>query len=126
MNSLIIDLDGTITEFKKEGQEYEDLEPNSSVVKMMRDYKSAGYRIVIHTARNMRTFDGQVDLIMIHTLPAIERWLKKHSIPFDDIVVGKPWCGPEGIYVDDRAVRPDEFVSMGRQEIIRFLRAKSQ
>jgi capsule biosynthesis phosphatase len=25
--------------------------------------------------------------------------------------VGKPWCGEEGFIVDDKAIRPDEFVN---------------
>lgn len=69
------------------------------------------------TARNMRTYEGNIGKINIHTLPIIIDWLNKHNVPFDEIIVGKPWCGNEGFYVDDRAVRPDEFSRMSMDEL---------
>jgi capsule biosynthesis phosphatase len=51
------------------------------------------------------------------TLPLIIKWLDKHNIPYDEVHVGKPWCGQDGFYVDDRAVRPDEFVGKSYTEI---------
>ena len=41
----------------------------------------------------------------------------RHDIPFDEIHVGKPWCGTEGFYIDDRAIRPSEFVALSLGEI---------
>ena len=65
----------------------------------------------------MRTYEGNVGKINIHTLPVIIKWLEEHNIPYDEIIVGKPWCGFEGFYVDDKAVRPSEFMSMNLDEI---------
>ena len=48
-------------------------------------------------------------------------WLQEHQIPFDEIIVGKPWCGTDGFYVDDRAVRPSEFLNMSYAEIQNLL-----
>ena len=44
-------------------------------------------------------------------------WLAGHDVPHDEIIVGKPWCGHEGFYVDDRAIRPSEFTTMSAKEI---------
>ena len=44
-------------------------------------------------------------------------WLARHQIPYDEIHVGKPWCGTEGFYVDDKAVRPSEFLALSHDEI---------
>jgi capsule biosynthesis phosphatase len=44
-------------------------------------------------------------------------WLDRLAIPYDEIIVGKPWCGFEGFYVDDKAVRPDEFATLEPEEI---------
>jgi capsule biosynthesis phosphatase len=44
-------------------------------------------------------------------------WLKRHEVPFDEIHVGKPWCGFDGFYVDDKAIRPTEFLSLTYDEI---------
>ena len=54
---------------------------------------------------------GQIGKINANTLPLILDWLAQHEIPYDEIHVGKPWCGTEGFYVDDKAVRPSEFLA---------------
>ncbi|HGX0587059.1 TPA: capsular biosynthesis protein, partial [Escherichia coli] len=36
---------------------------------------------------------------------------------YDEVIVGKPWCGNKGFYVDDRALRPSEFARLNLQEI---------
>ncbi len=74
--------------------------------------REQGFRIVISTARNMNTYGGNVGQINIKTLPTILSWLDRHDIPYDEVLVGKPWCGFEGFYVDDKAIRPDEFVAL--------------
>lgn len=119
MNKIVIDLDGTLT---VGGGEYIEVAPRSDVVKALREYHSQGYEIVIYTARNMRTHEGQVGKINIHTVPIILEWLNKHDIPHDELIVGKPWCGPDGFYVDDRAVRPSEFATKSPSEIEGILR----
>ncbi|AMG56006.1 HAD-IIIC family phosphatase [Citrobacter amalonaticus] len=115
MNKIIIDLDGTLTE--ADTNDYKNVKPKLKVIKKLQEYKELGFSIVIMTARNMRTYEGNVGKINIHTLPIIIDWLNKHNVPFDEIIVGKPWCGNEGFYVDDRAVRPDEFSRMSMDEL---------
>jgi len=115
MKKLIVDLDGTIT--KGDTSDYQNVSPNLDVIDKLHFYKSLGYEIIIQTARNMRTYEGNVGKINIHTLPIITEWLDRHEVPYDEIHVGKPWCGFEGFYVDDRAVRPSEFTTMTPEEI---------
>ena len=117
---IIIDLDGTLTHDDPLSPYSEKL-PRLDVIDRLREYQSLGFIICIFTARNMRTYEGNVGKIAVHTLPIIDTWLKKHRVPFDEIVIGKPWCGPEGFYVDDRAIRPDEFALMTRGEVISLL-----
>ena len=38
-------------------------------------------------------------------------------MPYDEIIYGKPWPGKRGFYVDDRAVRPDEFLKYSEEEL---------
>jgi capsule biosynthesis phosphatase len=87
------------------------------VIDRLRDYQELGFEIVISTARNMRTFEGNLGKINIHTLPVITKWLDKYSVPYDEILIGKPWCGHEGFYIDDRAIRPSEFAGLTNGEI---------
>jgi capsule biosynthesis phosphatase len=116
MRRLVVDLDGTITD-EDPGVPYPEKRPNQELVQQLRHYKSLGFEIIIHTARNMRTFAGSVGKINAVTLPIIIDWLRAHDVPYDEIHVGKPWCGTEGFYVDDRAIRPDEFLRLTLPEI---------
>ncbi|OED96331.1 HAD-IIIC family phosphatase [Vibrio breoganii] len=115
MKKLIVDLDGTITQANT--SDYMNVAPREEVIDKLREYKKKGFGIVIATARNMRTHNGNVGKINIHTLPVIIEWLDKHKVPYDEIIVGKPWCGKEGFYIDDRAVRPSEFSNLTIEEI---------
>lgn len=115
LKKLIVDIDNTLS-ITKDG-EYENAQPVITVVEKLREYHRAGFVITLFTSRNMRTFEGNIGKINIVTLPIILGWLKKHNIPFDEVIVGKPWCGHEGFYVDDRAVRPAEFVKLTHNEI---------
>ncbi|MGY2048645.1 HAD-IIIC family phosphatase [Methylobacterium sp. JK268] len=120
MKRLVMDLDGTITR-EDPSVGYADKEPDPEVVARMREYRAMGFTIVIYSARNMRTYENSVGKITAHTLPVIIDWLKRHDVPYDEIHVGKPWCGTEGFYVDDRAVRPSEFVSLTREQILALI-----
>lgn len=114
-DTIIIDLDNTLT--MESDLSYEEKKPNKKVIEACHKYKSLGFKIVVFTSRNMRTFNQDIDLIKINTYPKIKTWLKKNNVPFDEIIVGKPWCGNNGFYVDDRAIRPSEFVSMSYTQI---------
>ncbi|WP_447942256.1 capsular biosynthesis protein, partial [Shigella sonnei] len=97
--------------------DYKNVSPNIELIKQLIEYKKNGFSITICTARNMRTYDGNIGKINIHTLPLITEWLDSHEVPYDEIIVGKPWCGKEGFYIDDRAIRPSEFISLSFEEI---------
>jgi len=119
MKRLIFDLDDTICHTLN--GDYENSIPVTEVVDKIHDYRALGFEIVISTSRNMRTFEGNVGKINSNTLPVIIRWLDKHEIPYDEIYVGKPWCGFEGFYIDDKAIRPSEFASLSYQQIVDLL-----
>ncbi|MDH0707730.1 capsular biosynthesis protein [Pseudomonas sp. GD03862] len=115
MKRIIMDLDDTIC--STVDGDYRSSAPNVEVINKIKEYKSLGFDIVISTSRNMRTYNGNVGKIAANTLPIIMEWLKEHSVPYDEIYVGKPWCGHEGFYVDDKAVRPSEFAKLSYAEI---------
>lgn len=120
MGKIIIDLDNTLT-IHSSGETYLLKKPNQVIVDRLKEYKKMGFEIVIHTSRNMKTYDGNVGKINVHTLPGIISWLDQHDVPYDEIFVGKPWCGREGFYVDDRAIRPSEFASLSYEKISEIL-----
>ena len=109
-------MDNTLTYDDKE-QSYEGRLPRLDVIEKLREYREAGFEIVIYSARNMETYAGNIGRINVHTLPIILNWLVGHQIPFDEVIIGKPWCGDQGFYVDDRAIRPKEFVDLNESQI---------
>lgn len=115
MKRIIVDLDDTIS-FTTMG-EYSNSRPNYSLIKKLEEYKGLGFEIIIYTSRNVRTYSGNIGKINANTLPLIIKWLDRHVVPYDEIYVGKPWCGHEGFYIDDKAVRPDEFVNLSYEEL---------
>ncbi len=115
MKNLIIDLDNTLT--IGETSDYKNVKPNLESIETLKGYKSKGFNITILTSRNMRTYEGNIGKINKHTLPIILKWLEKHNVPFDEVIVGKPWCGHDGFYVDDKSIRPSEFNALSYEEI---------
>jgi capsule biosynthesis phosphatase len=120
LKTIVMDLDDTLTIAGV--SDYVDAPIREGVVKQLRRYREIGFKIIILTARNMRTFEGDVEKITVHTLPIIIDWLYRNNVPYDDIVVGKPWCGHEGFYVDDKAIRPDEFVNLSYEAICELIK----
>ncbi len=117
---IICDLDNTIT-IENSGVSYANKEPNQEVIKKLLEYREMGYEIIIHTARNMKSFQSDLSKINIYTIPIITNWLDRNNVPYDGLIVGKPYCGAEGFYVDDRSIRPDEFLNYSKEEILKLL-----
>lgn len=126
MNTIVFDVDGTICPIKKVNEEYKDLIPYADMVKKIRKLKEEGYKIVFFTARNMRTYNADINKILKYTKPVLETWLQKWEIPYDEVIYGKPYPGKEGFYVDDKTLRPDELLSMNKDEISLFLKGSDK
>lgn len=114
---VVIDVDGTLAGPRGPGQSYAEVKPLPRVVQRIRSLKKQGYWVILYTSRNMRTYGGNIGRIMCHTAPVLVEWLARHEIPYDELHFGKPWCGHDGFYVDDRAIRPREFVTLELEEI---------
>ena len=110
--SFILDVDGTLCPIKKPDERYEDLVPYENMLEKLRFYKERGAKIVLFTSRNMNSYNGNIGLINKNTARILQEWLDKWDIPYDEIIYGKPWPGKKGFYIDDRTVRPDEFLNL--------------
>lgn len=115
--SFVFDIDGTLCPIKTKDQKYEDLIPYSKMVRKLREYHDAGAKIILYTSRNMNSYKGNIGLINKHTAAVLSAWLEKWDIPYDEIVYGKIWPGHKGFYIDDRTVRPDEFLKYSPDEL---------
>lgn len=121
---LIVDIDNTVT--VTENGDYVNSKAVQATIDMLKRYKEEGFEIVMFSSRNMRTYEANIGKINIHTLPNIINWLDKHEVPYDELIMGKPWCGFEGFYIDDSAIRPSEFHSMSFEEITAMLKKEKE
>jgi capsule biosynthesis phosphatase len=119
---IVIDVDGTICLEKQAGVSYTDVLPDLKVIETLKAYKNMGFYIILFSSRQMRTHQNNLGKINAETLPNLIEWLRKYDVPYDEIYMGKPWCGFEGFYVDDKAIRPDEFVQLDYDQIKTLLR----
>lgn len=115
--TFIFDIDGTLCPIKRPDQSYEELVPYPGMVEKIRKYKEQGAKIILFTSRNMNSYNGNLGLINKHTARILSEWLEKWDIPYDEIFYGKLWPGHKGFYVDDRTVRPDEFMKYDPEEL---------
>jgi len=115
--TFVFDIDGTICPIKKKDENYEDLVPYPEILEKLKEYKSQGAKIVLYTSRNMNSYNGNIGMINKHTAAVLSAWLEKWEVPYDEIVYGKVWPGHKGFYVDDRGVRPDEFLKYSPEEL---------
>ena len=70
----------------------------------------------------MQTFGGNIHLIRKNTLPIIKTWLAENKVPYDEIILGKPWPGKDGFYIDNKSIRPDEFLNLTSSQISNLLK----
>jgi capsule biosynthesis phosphatase len=104
---LVIDLDGTLCEQTAGGDAYWDAKPKQEVIDKVNQLFDEGWHITIYTARGMRTCKNDVERVnSLYRKKTID-WLIKNGVWFSDLIMGKP---AGDIYVDDRGMRPDEFV----------------
>ncbi|MBQ2642542.1 MAG: capsular biosynthesis protein [Eubacterium sp.] len=115
--SFVFDVDGTLCPIKTKEEKYEDLVPYPEMVEKIRFYKENGAKIILFSSRNMNSYNGNIGLINKNTAVTMTEWLKKWDIPYDEIIYGKVWPGHKGFYVDDRTVRPDEFLKYDVDEL---------
>ncbi len=107
---LILDVDGTLS-IDDASLPYPERRPRRDVIERIAALHKAGVRVILYSARNMRTHAGNVGVINAKTLPELVQWLDRHRIPYDELHMGKPWCGHNGFYVSDKAVRPSQLVA---------------
>ena len=114
---LVVDIDGTLCKIKGPGEDYATLACDPDMKRRLVELHAGGWRIILSSARGMRTYDGNMGEILRHVLPTLSAWLDDHGIPYDEIWMAKPWPGRDGFYVDDRTVRPREFLNHTFEEL---------
>ncbi len=99
---ICIDIDGTIAELRQEKQFYSEVKPKEGAVETVQKLHNEGHYIILYTARNMATFQGNLGKITAVQGPLLFKWLEKYEIPYDEIYFGKPNAD---VYIDDKAIK---------------------
>ena len=105
--TMVVDVDDTI--LTTVNRDYANSKPIVEVVSKLREAKSNGWTILLHTARGMGRSNGKIELVQEEVVNEITSFCSKWDVPYDEIIVGKPWAA---MYVDDKALRPDEFANL--------------
>ena len=98
---VCIDLDGTICQLAPTG-DYANAQPVPGAREALLELRTRGAYIIIYTARRMRTHNGDVGKVLEEIGDLTREWLKRHDIPYHEIVFGKPYAH---VYIDDLAHR---------------------
>jgi capsule biosynthesis phosphatase len=104
----VFDLDETICttlgiEEMERLERYEKAAPIDIVINKMRELKSKGHTIIIHTARGMLTNNGNVAAVCFELNDITTKWLEDNRVPYDELRFGKPYAD---FYIDDKAITP--------------------
>lgn len=118
---IVCDIDNTITGESSEITDYRQLPVAIPVKNKLIELKSKGYWIILFTSRGMRSSEGNTGVLIKNVAPILFEWLERNEIPYDEIHFGKPWCGRDGFYIDDRAIRPKEFIENSIEEILQII-----
>jgi capsule biosynthesis phosphatase len=103
-HTYILDIDGTICQatLQEDGTyDYPNARPFPRVIERINELHEAGNKIVLFTARGMRTHEGDIEKIRENVQPVLEDWLERHGVKYHELYMGKPW-GKNVIYVDNR------------------------
>jgi len=101
MRYWVFDLDGTIC--NTDNKEYIEAKPNKKMIKLVNSLYNKGDYITIYTARGSGSGINWYDL----TYDQLKRW----KVKYNKLLLGKP---RGDIYVDDRSIKPEEFMEMMR------------
>ena len=102
--TMVVDVDDTI--LTTENRDYANSAPVFGVVGKLREARAKGWHIILFTARGMGRSNGNIELVREQVIAEVTSFCDKWDVPYDEVMVGKPWAA---MYVDDKALRPNEF-----------------
>ena len=99
------DLDNTLVTYPKAAGDYDTVLPLHDNIKFLRSLYKDGHKIIIYTARKMRTFRSNVSLVKKNIEKLTISQLKKFKIPYHQLILGKPYAH---FYIDDLSINSYE------------------
>ncbi|UWD34198.1 NIF family HAD-type phosphatase [Mesomycoplasma molare] len=118
---IVIDLDGTICEIKKDNQSYSEVKVLPGAKEFIKEMKEKGHTIVINTARNMQTQDHNIGKVMKNVGLVTLEWLRDNGIEYDEIFFGKP---NGDITICDRSVHFDGWDKISEEYLMKYAKKR--
>ena len=100
---ICFDLDNTLVTYPTIPNDYTSVKPVINTINTLKQLKHDGHTIIIHTARRMLTYGGNVGKVIKDIALTTINTLEQFGIPYDELIFGKPIAD---IYIDDRAINP--------------------
>lgn len=97
------DLDNTLVTHPLIPNDYTSVEPITETINYLKKLKSNGHRIIIYTARRMRTHSGNIGSVIADIGKITIDTLNKFGIEYDELYFGKPYAH---FYIDDLMIDP--------------------
>jgi capsule biosynthesis phosphatase len=97
---LVFDLDGTLWD--------ENFIPDYEMLNFLENFYEQGGYVILYTARGMKSRDCNVGKIIAEVSPEVLERLEDLGVKYHEIHFGKPYCGDDGYYIDDRALHPKD------------------
>ena len=114
MRRLVLDLDDIFACLDRE----DDYSRYCSQVEI---YRQMGFEVVLTSSAGMIEYNGNVGKVSGHVAHQVFQVIGDLGLEYDELIIGKPPAGPEGLVLDDKAVTPEEFLEAGYAEIRRLL-----
>jgi capsule biosynthesis phosphatase len=95
------DLDNTLLTYPIIKDDYTTVQPIKRNIDILKKLKELGNIIIIYTARRMKTYNGNINMVFMDQGTIVFDTLKKFNIPYDELYFGKPYAD---YYIDDLAV----------------------
>ena len=106
---FVFDIDDTIS--FTSNRDWENAKPNLPIIEKINKLYNEGWEIFLLTARGSISAPENADK---KYRSIIEKWMKSHNVQYHKLIFGKPLAV---YYVDDKALTPDNFLSLEIEEL---------
>ena len=106
---FVFDIDDTIS--FTTNRDWENAKPNQPIIEKINKLYNEGWEIFLLTARGSISAPENADK---KYRSIIETWMKSHNVQYHKLIFGKPLAV---YYVDDKALTPDNFLSLEIEEL---------
>jgi capsule biosynthesis phosphatase len=105
---FVFDLDNTLVSYPTIQGDYTSVEPIQRNINYLNYLYDNGHYIIIHTARRMKTHNGNIGSIIKDIGQITFDTLNKYKIKYHELLFGKPYAD---FYIDDNAINGNNDIS---------------